>query len=610
MNKRWALGCLLASLMASSMFSVGCDLTDSDDESFQEKPEGYEGRKSSAKDDSSSSKTNSSSSAKSSSSQKATSSSSGVNGVYNRDDNTMTDLRTGHTYKTVKLDGKIWMAENINNDGLCYDEDKSNCKKYGSFNSSCPDGWYVPSEKEWRSMFESIGGIDSAGYYLKSKTGWSGDSNGVDKYGFAVLPAGYRSHHGYGDYYEDNFVGLGTTTKIRTSSTSTGYATICVVFNQRDSASFTSFSKYDLCYTRCVKEFEPDDVPIKYGSMTDERDGKTYRTEEVGDFTLMAEPLRYTGPDPSNPDTLLKPRCNEDSTRCLYRYEVALQGDYTSYLVQGLCPSGWHIPSLHEKDLMRASLQDMFSSEFEIDHYLYPDTGSYDFFLSSIRYYGYRGRNDTLPYLFGRVTGYSLKNGDVRCVKDKHVQRYGEVVDSRDGNAYRTVSVGNTEWMVDNLRFVADSSFCAYEESSEIIVQGDSCNVFGRFYCDAHTDDICPEGWRLPKESDMDNLSRIYPSTSGWQSTQFWSLDSSGFNRNTNYSGTNETGLNLLPTGYIQLDSIAESVYYAKRVELKLDTAVYEMYAHDFSTAPDTLYILRDMRYIKQRCYPIRCVRD
>lgn len=128
--------------MAFSMASVGCDLTDSDDESFQEKPEGYEGRKSSAKDDSSSSKTNSSSSQKanSSSSSQEGSSSSSDGATYDKMKNTMTDLRTGRTYKTVKLDGKIWMAENIYIGSLCYDDDEANCEKYGSMSSWCPNG--------------------------------------------------------------------------------------------------------------------------------------------------------------------------------------------------------------------------------------------------------------------------------------------------------------------------------------------------------------------------------------------------------------------------------------------------------------------------------------
>jgi len=33
--------------------------------------------------------------------------------VYNADENTLTDLRDGQTYRIVKIDSQIWMAENL-----------------------------------------------------------------------------------------------------------------------------------------------------------------------------------------------------------------------------------------------------------------------------------------------------------------------------------------------------------------------------------------------------------------------------------------------------------------------------------------------------------------
>lgn len=34
--------------------------------------------------------------------------------VYNADENTLTDLRDGQTYRTVKIGSQIWMVENLN----------------------------------------------------------------------------------------------------------------------------------------------------------------------------------------------------------------------------------------------------------------------------------------------------------------------------------------------------------------------------------------------------------------------------------------------------------------------------------------------------------------
>jgi uncharacterized protein (TIGR02145 family) len=111
------------------------------------------------------------------------------------------------------------MAENLNCDvsgSKCYGDDPANCIKYGrlydwatamnlpsSCNSSncasqvsskhrglCPSGWHIPSDEEWTTLENNVGGSSTAGTKLKATSGWNGSGNGTDIYGFAALPGG------------------------------------------------------------------------------------------------------------------------------------------------------------------------------------------------------------------------------------------------------------------------------------------------------------------------------------------------------------------------------------------------------------------------------------
>ena len=63
----------------------------------------------------------------------------------------------------------------------------------------------------------------------------------------------------------------------------------------------------------------------------------------------------------------------------------------------------------------------------------------------------------------------------IETVFDPAEIEYGSIVDSRDGQLYKTVNINGRWWMAQNLNYAADSTYCYDDEP-------DSCTVYGRLY--------------------------------------------------------------------------------------------------------------------------------
>jgi uncharacterized protein (TIGR02145 family) len=64
----------------------------------------------------------------------------------------------------------------------------------------CPSGWHVPSDEEWATLIEFLGGADIAGGKLKHSdiSNWTGKDVGAqESSGFNVLPTGFRGKGGF-----------------------------------------------------------------------------------------------------------------------------------------------------------------------------------------------------------------------------------------------------------------------------------------------------------------------------------------------------------------------------------------------------------------------------
>ena len=115
-------------------------------------------------------------------------------------------FRNGDPIPEAKTNEDWIQAIENNQPAWCYyDNNSVNGEKHGKLyniyavNDSrglAPKGWHIPSDSEWTTLIDHLGGATSAGSKMKNKTGWNNSGNGTNESGFSGLPGGKRDNDG------------------------------------------------------------------------------------------------------------------------------------------------------------------------------------------------------------------------------------------------------------------------------------------------------------------------------------------------------------------------------------------------------------------------------
>jgi uncharacterized protein (TIGR02145 family) len=119
---------------------------------------------------------------------------------------------------------------------------------------------------------------------------------------------------------------------------------------------------------------------------------------------------------------------------------------------------------------------------------------------------------------------------------------FGSFKDVRDGKTYKTVTLNGQTWMAENLAF-KPSTYKCYGNDPQ------NCEKYGVMYTSEVAQTVCPSGWRLPVDKDMEVLiGNLGGDLYGIP--HLFSVNSAV----NKAKGTGKSGLNFELTGYQEYD--------------------------------------------------------
>jgi len=198
--------------------------------------------------------------------------------------------------------------------------------------------------------------------------------------------------------------------------------------------------------------------------------------------------------------------------------------------------------------------------------------------------------------------------------------RSGSMIDSRDGQTYKTVTIGSQTWLAQNMNYETKNSYC-YDDNPT------NCSKYGRLYTWAAAMDsaglwnshgkgcgnekmclpiypvrgVCPEGWHLPSKDEWNTLFKAVGDTSiagaNLKSRMGWKDD--GY-------GTDPFSFSALPAGMLYVKGFVEKAlfaYFWSSMEIDDGRAYNVVLYFDF----DNAYLSVNF---KNYGFSVRCLKD
>ncbi|MBO7481664.1 MAG: hypothetical protein J6T63_06110 [Bacteroidales bacterium] len=191
------------------------------------------------------------------------------------------------------------------------------------------------------------------------------------------------------------------------------------------------------------------------------------------------------------------------------------------------------------------------------------DAGEYSYEVSGLQpftnYYYKAFATNSVATTFGAVRSFKTATEAGSCIT-------GSFTDTRDGNVYATVTIGDQTWMAENLRFRGNLPLLTGVGQYVVYPNDDSTNVelYGYLYSQeaalngttmssqipSGLRGVCPYGWHLPSEGEWRQLINMYDRTIASQqlagSPELWTRSNQMYVENANFGAS---CFNAVPAG-------------------------------------------------------------